>query len=157
MAGKVKAIPDGYQTLTPYLVIKGAAEAIEFYKKALGAEEILRMGGPDGKVMHAELQIGTSRFMLADEFPEMGHKSPVTLGGSPVGMMVYVDDVDTLSKRATTAGMKVERPVKNEFYGDRTGSFVDPYGHKWTISTHVEDVSPEEMAKRMKAAGSEKV
>lgn len=151
MATKVKAIPDGYHTITPYLSVKGAAAALEFYKKAFGAEELYRMPGPDGKVAHAEVQLGNSRIMLADEFPEMGSKSPVSLGGSPVGLMLYVDDVDAVAKRAISAGAKVERAVENQFYGDRSGTFVDPFGHKWTIATHVEDVTPEEMERRMKA------
>jgi PhnB protein len=150
MADKVKAIPDGYHTVTPYLIVKGAAKAIEFYKKAFGAEELYRMPGPNGTVAHAELQLGNSRLMLADESPMSSGKAPQPGVGPPVGFNVYVENVDVLAKRAQEAGATVERPVQNQFYGDRSGTFVDPFGHKWTISTHVEDVSPEEMNRRMK-------
>jgi len=156
MAGKsVKPVPEGYSTVTPYLSIKGAARAIDFYRRALGAEELVRMDMPDGRVGHAELQIGSSRIMLADEMPEMPDavcRSPESLRGSTVGFNIYLADVDTQFKRAIDAGGKVKRPVQNQFYGDRSGTFEDPFGHVWTISTHVEDVSPEEMDKRMKAA-----
>jgi PhnB protein len=147
----VKPIPDGYRTVTPYLIVKGAAKALEFYKKALGAEERVRMPGPEGKIMHAEMQIGDSMIMLADEFPQMGAVSPQSLGGTPVGICLYVQDVDTLFKRAIAAGGKEERPLQNQFYGDRSGTMVDPFGHKWTIATHIEDVTPEEMQRRMAA------
>jgi len=147
----VKPIPDGYHTVTPYLIVKGAAKALEFYKKALGAEERVRMPGPEGKIMHAEIQIGDSTIMLADEFPQMGAVSPQSLGGTPVGICLYVQDVDTLFKRAIAAGGKEERPLQNQFYGDRSGTMVDPFGHKWTIATHIEDVTPEEMQRRMAA------
>ena len=147
----VKPIPDGYHTVTPYLIVKGAAKALEFYKKALGAEERVRMRGPEGKIMHAEIQIGDSTIMLADEFPQMGAVSPQSLGGTPVGICLYVQDVDTLFKRAIAAGGKEERPLQNQFYGDRSGTMVDPFGHKWTIATHIEDVTPEEMQRRMAA------
>lgn len=146
---KVKPIPEGYSTITPYLVTKGAADAIEFYKKAFGATELFRMPGPGGKVMHAELQIGNSRFMLADEFPEMGYSAPQPGGRTPIGLMIYVDDVDKTAERAVAAGIKTERAIENQFYGDRSGNFVDPFGHRWTIATHVEDVSQEEMQRRM--------
>ena len=151
---KPKSIPDGYHTVTPYLTIKGAGDAITFYKKAFGAEELVRMPMPDGRVGHAELQLGDSRFMLADEMPEMADaitKSPRTLGGSTTGLALYVPDVDALFKRAIDAGAKSKRPVADQFYGDRTGTLVDPFGHIWTIMTHIEDVSPEEMKKRMAA------
>jgi PhnB protein len=147
-----RAIPEGYHSLTPYFIVHNAREAIDFYKKALGATEIMCMGPPGGKVHHAELRIGDSHFMLADEFPEMGAKSAKTIGGSPVSFMLYVEDVDFVAKQAVAAGMKEKYPVKNQFYGDRNGTFTDPYGISWTISTHVEDVSPEEMEKRAKAA-----
>jgi PhnB protein len=154
MADKVKPIPDGYHSVTPYLSIKGAAEAIAFYKKAFGAEEVFRMPMPDGKVGHAELMIGNSRIMVADEFPEMSDavcRSPKTLGGTAIGLNVYLPDVDARFKSAIEAGGKVRREVQTQFYGDRSGTLEDPYGHIWTLSTHVEDVSPEEMEKRMAA------
>jgi PhnB protein len=147
----VKPIPDGYHSVTPYLIVKGAARALEFYKKGLGAEERVRMPGPDGKIMHAEIQIGDSMVMLADEFPQMGAVSPQTIGGTPVGICLYVKDVDSLFKQAIAAGGKEERPVMNQFYGDRSGTLIDPFGHKWTIATHVEDVTGEEMQRRMAA------
>ena len=149
---KVKPIPEGYHSVTPYLCVEGAADAIEFYKKALGATEVLRMGSPDGKVGHAEVQIGDSRVMLADEFPEMGFLSPKTIGGSPVTMHVYVEDVDTIVARATGAGAKVTKPVADQFYGDRGGQIEDPFGHRWYVSTHKEDLTPEEIEKRREAA-----
>lgn len=145
---KVKPIPDGYHTITPYLAIKGASDAIAFYKKALGAEELFRMPGPDGKIMHAELQIGDSRLMLADEFPEMGCRSPQTIGGSPIFLHLYVDDVDQRVERAVQAGAKLVRPVQDQFYGDRSGGVEDPFGYTWYIATHVEDLTPEEIEKR---------
>jgi PhnB protein len=148
MAETVKPIPEGHHTVTPYLIIKGAAEAIEFYKRAFDAKEAMRMAQPDGRVGHAELAIGDSRIMLADEFPEMGARSPKTLGGSPVSLHLYVEDVDALAARATAAGIKVLRPVQDQFYGDRTGSFEDPYGHLWHIATHKEDVPMEELRRR---------
>ena len=141
----VKPIPDGYHTVTPYLIVQGAAKALDFYKKAFGATELVRMPGPGGKIMHAEVQIGDSRVMLADEFPEMDARGPQALGGTPVGLCIYVENVDALFDRAVTAGAKVLRPVVDQFYGDRSGTVADPFGHKWTIATHVEDVSPEEM------------
>jgi PhnB protein len=151
--GKAKSIPEGYHTATPYLIIKDAAKAIEFYKKAFGATELMRMAQPDGKVGHAEIKIGDSPIMLADEFPEMGSRSPQSLGGSPVSLYLYVDDVDALAKQAEAAGAKVVRPVKDQFYGDRSGSFEDPFGHQWHLATHVEDLAPEELHKRAVAAG----
>lgn len=150
---KPKPIPEGYHTATPYLIIKDAAKAVEFYKKAFGAKEMMRMSQPDGRIGHAEIKIGDSPIMLADEFPEMGARSPQSLGGSPVSILLYVEDVDAFAKQAVAAGTKVVRPVKDQFYGDRSGSFEDPFGHQWHIATHVEDVAPEEMHKRAAAAG----
>ena len=149
MAAKVKPVPDGYHTVTPYLIIKGAAGALEFYKKAFGAEELYRMPQPDGRIGHAEIRIGNSRVMLADEFPEMGYRSPQSLGGSPVSILLYVKDVDAMAGKALAAGAKVIRPVQDQFYGDRSGTVLDPFGHFWTIATHIEDVAPEEMQRRM--------
>jgi PhnB protein len=154
MAAKVKPVPDGYHTATPYLSINGAAKALEFYRKAFGAEELLRMPMPDGKVGHAEIQIGSSRIMLADEFPNMPEavaKSPKSLGGTSFGICLYVPEVDAAFQRAVDAGATVKRPVQEQFYGDRSGVIEDPFGHIWTIASHVEDVSPEEMQKRMAA------
>ena len=147
----VKPIPDGYHTLTPYLIVKGAREALEFYKKAFGAETIFCMDH-GGKVGHAEFKIGDSMVMMADEAPEMGAKAPQTFGGSAVNFCLYVPDVDTLFKRALDAGGKQTRPVKDQFYGDRSGTLVDPFGHTWTIATHKEDLSPEDLKKRADAA-----
>ena len=151
----VKSVPDGYHTVTPYLIVRGAAKAIDYYKAAFGAAELMRMADPSGKVMHAEVRIGDSLVMLADEHPEFGAVGPQTIGGTPVGLAIYVPDVDAVFGRAVAAGGTVERPVKDQFYGDRTGTLVDPFGHKWTIATHVEDVSPEEMAKRAETAMQE--
>lgn len=151
MADKVNAIPAGYEGATPYLIIKGAARALEFYRKAFGATELMRFAGPDGSVGHAEIKIGQALIMLADEFPEMNCKSPHSFGGSPVSIMVYVQDVDAFVKRAVAAGTKVITPVENKFYGDRSGSLEDPFGHHWHFATHVEDVPPDEMAIRAEA------
>jgi PhnB protein len=153
MPTNVKPIPDGYHSVTPYLIIKGAAEAIDFYKQAFAATELFRMQQPDGKIGHAEIKIGDSPIMLADEHPEMGHVSPKTLGGSPVSILLYVEDVDAVFKQAITAGAHEKMPVEDKFYGDRGGSLTDPFGHIWHIATHTEDVTPEEMEKRMAAAG----
>ena len=147
----MKPIPDGYHSVTPYLIIQGAARALEFYQKAFGATELMRIPGPGGKVMHAEIQIGDSRVMLADECPEMGCRGPQTLGGAAVSLMLYVADVDTFASRAVAAGAKVQRPVMDQFYGDRSGTFEDPFGHVWTLATHKEDVAPAELEKRMAA------
>ena len=147
-----KPIPDGYHTVTPYLVVQNAASALEFYKKAFGAEELMRLASPDGKIGHAEIKIGDSPIMLADEFPEMGYRGPQALGGSPVSIMLYVEDVDARFNQAIAAGAKVKRPVKDEFYGDRAGNLEDPFGHVWTIATHIEDVSVEEMNRRFEEA-----
>jgi PhnB protein len=145
----VKPIPEGYHTITPYLVVKGAAKAIDFYKKAFGAKELFRMDGPGGTVAHAELEIGDSRIMLADESPQMGFTGPEPGSRTSVGLMIYVPDVDKTAAQAIAAGIKTEREVQDQFYGDRSGNFVDPFGHRWTISTHKEDVSKEEMDRRM--------
>jgi PhnB protein len=147
----VKPIPDEYPRVIPYLIVDGAAKAIDFYTTVLGATERMRMGGPDGKVAHAELAIGDGMIMLADEFPDMGANSPKKFGGSPVTIHVYVEDVDQTFKRALDNGAKELRTPEDKFYGDRGGEFEDPFGHKWSIATHVEDVSPEEMTKRMGA------
>lgn len=151
---KVSYIPEGYNSITPYLVIKGAAQAIDYYKKVFGATETVRMDGPDGKVGHAELKIGNSHFMLADENPAMGqgHTSAASIGASPVSLYVYLPDVDRVVERAVAAGAKVLKPVQDQFYGDRTGFIQDPFGHLWGIATHVEDVAPNEMKERMKRA-----
>ena len=151
----VKPIPDGYPRVTAYLSVNGAADAIDFYRDVLGAEERLRMAGPDGKVGHAELQIGDSMVMLADEFPEMGSPSPKTIGGTPVTLMVYVEDVDKTFATALGAGATEVRAVQDQFYGDRSGQFEDPFGHRWNVATHVEDVAPDEMEKRAAQAMSE--
>jgi PhnB protein len=149
----VKAIPEGYPVVIPYLHVQGAAKAIEFYKSVFGAVETVRMPGPDGSVAHAELKIGDSIVMLSDEQPQRGALGFRSVGGSPVTMHVYVTDVDTVVQKAVAAGAKLDHPVKNQFYGDRTGPITDPFGHKWYVATHVEDVSSEEMKKRMAAMG----
>lgn len=151
MTSKVKPIPEGYHSVTPYLIVKGAAGAIEFYKKAFGATELMRMAQPDGTIGHAEIKIGDSPIMLAEEVPEMGARSPQSLGGSPVSILLYVEDVDALFSQAVAAGAKVLRPVKDQFYGDRSGGVTDPFGHVWYIATHKEDLSPDELDKRAKA------
>jgi PhnB protein len=149
---KISHIPKGYQAVTPYLIIKGAAQAIDYYKKVFGATELFRMDGPDGKVGHAELQIGDSHIMLADENPSMGtgHASAATIGGSPVSLYLYLPDVDAVVDRAVAEGAKILKPVQDQFYGDRSGFIQDPFGHLWGVATHVEDVSPEEMEERAK-------
>jgi len=147
-----KPIPDGYRTATPYLIIKGAADAIEFYKRAFGATELLRMADPQGRVGHAEIKIGDSVIMLADEHPSMGYRGPRSLGGSSVSILLYLPDVDEVFARALKAGAKAQRAVTNQFYGDRSGTLEDPFGHVWTVATHVEDVAPEEMKRRAEAA-----
>jgi len=153
MAPKVKPIPDGYTSVTPYLVIKDAAKAIEFYKKAFGAKEIGRLTTPDGKVGHCEMQIGNARIMLSDEVAEWGNKSPLTLGATPVSFCIYVENVDEVYKNALAAGGKKESnmELQNQFYGDRSGTVIDPFGHKWVIATHVEDVPFDEMQNRFNA------
>jgi PhnB protein len=147
----VKSVPDGYHTITPYLIINGAAQAIEFYKRAFGAAETVRMPDPKGRIAHAEIKIGDSMIMLADEHHEMGYRGPRTLGGTSVSILLYVPDVDSVFDRAIKAGAKSQRPVADQFYGDRMGTLEDPFGHVWTIGTHIEDVSAEEMKRRMAA------
>jgi PhnB protein len=151
MADKVKPIPEGYHSVTPYLIVKGGNAAIEFYKKAFGAKELFRIPGPDGKVGHAEIGIGDSVVMLADEHPEMGARCPQTIGGTPVSILLYVEDVDAVVRQAVAAGAKIQRPVEDKFYGDRMGTLDDPFGHVWHVATHRENVSPEEMKKRAAA------
>ena len=152
MPEKVKPIPEGYHSVTPYLIVEGGARAIEFYKQAFGATELFRMEGPDGKIAHAEIKIGDSHVMLGDESPEMGARGPRAFGGSPVSLMLYVEDVDATVGRAVEAGAELTRPVANQFYGDRTGGVKDPFGHAWYIATHVEDVPHDELQKRAAAA-----
>ena len=149
---KISYIPKGYNSVTPYLVIKGAAKAIDYYKNVFGATEVMRMPGPDGRIGHAELKIGDSHIMLADEFPEMGHQGPLTLGNSPVSMLLYVEDVDSTVQRAVADGAQILKPVADQFYGDRMGFIQDPFGHRWGVATHKEDVSPKEMEERAKKA-----
>jgi PhnB protein len=146
-----KAIPDGYHSVTPYLIVKGGARALDFYKKAFGASERMRMDGPNGTIGHAEIEIGDSAIMLADEFPDMGFRSPQSIGGAGVSIHLYVEDVDAAFNRAVAAGAKVLRPVQDQFYGDRTGTLEDPFGHVWSIATHKEDLSMEELRKRAEA------
>jgi uncharacterized glyoxalase superfamily protein PhnB len=147
----VKPVPDGYHTVTPHLAVRDAAAAIAFYAKAFGAEELFRMPGPGGVVMHAELRVGDSIVMLGEEAPERGALSPQTIGGSPVSLMVYLKDVDASFARAAQAGCTIQMPLTDMFWGDRYGKLQDPFGHHWALATHKEDVSPEEMAKRMAA------
>ena len=148
----VKPVPEGYHNITPYLFVRSAASAIDFYKNIFGATEIMRMPGSNGKIMHAELRIGDSIVMLADENPQTGMMSPQTVGGFSVGMHLYLENVDQVIQKAVESGAKLLRPIKNQFYGDRSGSVLDPFGHMWSVATHVEDVSPEEMRKRMMTA-----
>jgi PhnB protein len=147
-AKKAQPIPPGYHTVTPYLIVRGCAKALEFYAKALGALELFRVDSGGGTVGHAEMKIGDSIVMLADEHPEIGYKAPQSYGGTPVSICLYVEDVDALVKRAVDAGAKLVRPVQDQFYGDRSGTVVDPFGHVWTIATHMEDLTPEEISKR---------
>ena len=151
----VKAIPDGYASITPYLMLRGAAAAIDFYKHVFGATELLRVPMPENRIGHAEIKIGNSLIMLADECPERGAKSPQTIGGTAVGLHLYVENCDAVFAKAIAAGAKQIRPVENQFYGDRSGMFTDPFGHNWSVSTHVEDVSPEELKKRLAAMRNE--
>ena len=151
MAGEVKPIPTGYTTITPNLVIRDAAKAIGFYQKAFGAELIMNMPGPDGKVLHAELQIGDSKIMLGEEMPQMGSKGPQAYGGSPVSFYVYVNNVDTAWKRAVDAGATIVTPLQDMFWGDRTGRLVDPFGHVWALAQHVKDLTPVEMKEAQEA------
>jgi PhnB protein len=150
MSNGVKAIPEGYEGVTPYLICRNAEAAIEFYKKAFGAEELFRIGQP-GMVGHAELKISSAIIMMADEHPDMGVVSPEALGGTPVHMMIYVEDVDAFTEKAIAAGLEILRPVADQFYGDRSGQFKDPFGHIWAFATHKEDVTPEEMNTRAAA------
>ena len=151
MSSSVKAIPDGYEGITPYLICKNAESAIEFYKRAFGAQELFRIGEP-GMVGHAEMKIGNAIFMLADEFPQMQALSPETLGGSAVSLYIYVEDVDSLTEKAIAEGLEGLKPVSDQFYGDRSGHFKDPFGHMWGFATHKEDLTPEELNERAKAA-----
>lgn len=150
-ASKISHIPEGYQNVTPYLIIDGAAAALDFYRTAFGAKEVMRMPSPDGRVGHAEILLGNSHVMLADEHPDMGYRGPQAYGGTPVSLMVYVPDVDATFAKAISAGATELRAIANQFYGDRSGTLRDPFGHVWTISTHVEDVSPEEIERRLAA------
>jgi PhnB protein len=152
MAKQVRAIPEGHHTVTPYLIVGDAAGALAFYKKAFGAEELMRVAAPRGKIGHAEIRIGDSVIMLADEYPDMNARGPHAFGGSPVSIHLYVEDVDTVARQAIAAGATVVRPVQDQFYGDRSGSFTDPFGHSWHVATHKEDLTPEELDKRVKAA-----
>ncbi|HLS81841.1 MAG TPA: VOC family protein [Steroidobacter sp.] len=145
----VKAIPEGYHSVTPYLIVDGAAQAIDFYKRAFNATELMRMEGPRGKIAHAEIRIGDSPVMLADEQPEMGHRGPQAAGGAPVSLVVYLEDVDKIFRQALDNGAQELQPVKNQFYGARSGTLKDPFGHVWMIATQIEDVPPEEMERRM--------
>jgi len=151
MAGKVKAIPENYHRVTPYLVVDGAAKAIDYYTRVFGATEIMRMPAPGNRIGHAELRFGDTIVMLADTNPEMGYKSPKTLGGSPISLLLYVENVDSTVDHAVKNGGRLVRKVEDQFYGDRTGGVEDPFGHHWYVATHVEDVSPEEMKRRMEA------
>jgi len=150
-----KPIPAGYHSVTPYLIVKGAAKAIDFYKKAFGASEIMRFDGPEGQIGHAEIKVGDSPVMLADEHPQMGFRSPQTLGGAGVSLMIYVEQVDAVFKSAIAAGAKELHAVKNQFYGDRSGTLQDPFGHIWTVATHVEDVPNDELERRAQAVMKE--
>jgi PhnB protein len=156
MTTKVKFIPEGFHTATPYLIIGGAANAIEFYKKVFGATEEYRMTGQDGRIGHAMIRIGDSTIMMADEFPELGYRGPLALGGTPVSILLYFDDADAIFDRAVAAGSQVLKPLQDQFYGDRNGTLKDPFGHQWTIATHIEDVTPEEVEKRVAALHAKK-
>jgi PhnB protein len=149
----VAAIPPGYHTITPYLGQRDCKAAIAFYERAFGAVKLMQLDGPGGKIAHAEIRIGDSSLMMSDEMPERGSKSPATLGGSPVFLMIYVPDVDAAFAKALAAGAREVRPLQNQFYGDRSGTLVDPFGYQWTLATHVEDVSEDEVKRRMKAMG----
>jgi uncharacterized glyoxalase superfamily protein PhnB len=152
MAKQAKPVPEGYHTVTPHLVVHGAADAIEFYKKAFGARELGRAPGPGGKLMHAEVQIGDSKIMLADDFPDMGSLSPAALKGTPVTIHLYVENADALFQQAIKAGAKVLLPLADQFWGDRYGQLADPFGHRWSIATHLKDMTPEDMRKASEAA-----
>jgi PhnB protein len=148
---KTNYIPAGYHSVTPYLIIAGAEQAIEFYKQAFGATELMRFGAPNGKIGHAEIKIGDSIVMLADEHPEMDARAPQAFGGTPVGLGIYVEDVDAVVARSLSLGAKLTKPVQDQFYGDRSGTITDPFGHKWTVATHKEDITPEEIQRRVAA------
>ena len=152
MAGKVSAIPPGYSTVTPYLVVSNCANAIDFYKQAFGATEVVRMEGPPGKIAHAEIKIGNSMIMLGDEMPGWGNPSPTSLGGSPVSIFLYVEDVDSVHNQAVQAGAKSTMAPADQFWGDRFAKLTDPFGHLWGVATHIEDVAPEEMKRRSQEA-----
>lgn len=154
MSKPVSPIPEGYHHITPYLIVSNGAKALEYYKRVFGATELYRMDGPGGTIMHAEMKIGDSPFMLADEQPEGGYRSPQAFGGTPVSLMLYVEDVDAVVDRAVKEGASLVRAVEDQFYGDRTGTIADPFGHVWTIGTHKEDVPPEEMERRLAAMSS---
>ena len=149
MADKVQPIPKGYHSVTPYLIVDGAAKAIEFYKKAFGATELMRFPAPNGRVGHAEIKVGDSHVMMADEHPEMGFRSPNSTGNTPVSLLIYTDDCDKMFNAAVAAGAKTLKPMADQFYGDRMGTLQDPFGHVWTIGTHIEDVSLDEVKRRM--------
>ena len=149
----VQPIPEGHPAVSPYLIVDDATRALEFYKKAFGAKELMRHAGPDGRIGHAEIRIGDSIIMLADEHLEVDAKSPKTVGGTPVRLHLYVKDVDAVARQATAAGAKTVRPVQTQFYGDRNGMLEDPFGHQWHVSTHVEDVSPAELRRRAAQMG----
>jgi PhnB protein len=151
MAKNAPAIPKGYHTVTPSLFVEGAAKAIDFYKKALGAEELMRYAGPDGKIMHAEIKVGDSIIMLADEMPEMGGRGPKSIGGTPVSFFVFGENVEAAWKRAVDAGAKEVVPLADQFWGDRTGCLVDPFGHQWWLAQHLQDLTPEEIRKNADA------
>jgi PhnB protein len=151
MASKVNAIPQGYHSVTPYLVVDDGRRAIEYYKQAFGAKAVVQMAGPGGKIGHAELKIGDSMIMLSDEMPGSGNRSPKSLGGSPVTIFLYVEDVDSTFNEAVKAGAKADKPPQDMFWGDRFGALTDPFGHSWALATHIEDVTPEEMKKRSEA------
>lgn len=150
-ASAVKPVPTGYHSITPYMIVRGAARAIDFYKQAFGAVEMLRIPGPNNTIGHAEIQIGDSVVMLADEMPDAPYRSPDAFGGSPVSLMIYIENVDNVFARALALGAKQVRAVQDQFYGDRSGNLIDPFGHVWTVATHVEDVTPEELQRRMDA------
>jgi PhnB protein len=152
MANNVNPIPEAYRGATPYLSVKDATDAIKFYQRAFGAREVFQMSQPDGKIGHAELRIGEAPIMLADEFPEINFRSPESIGGTPVNILIYVNDVDALVDQATAAGAKLMRPVEDQSYGGRVGVLEDPFGHSWSFATHIEDVSPENIQKRAAAA-----
>ena len=151
MANKANTIPEGYHSVTPYMTLRDAVSAIDFYRRAFGAELVMKLDMPDGKIAHAEIRIGDSVIMMSEENEEWGNKSPLTLGGSPMFLMIYLPDVDAAFAKALAAGATVVRPVEDQFYGDRAGTLKDPFGHQWTLGTHIEDLSQEEVQRRMEA------